>query len=217
MSIWDTMRTTPTRSWRGVSAEDRRAERRAALIEAGLDVIGTDGWARTTVRGVCQRAGLTERYFYESFGDRDALLLAVYERVLVEGIQVVLAAAATAPHDIRRTARAGIAAAFELLIDDPRKGRVLLLEGTANETLQQRRAEAIAAQAALLAEVAREFFGENPPDPTDANLTALALVGALAETGTAYLSGRLEVSRERLIDHLAELFVASASVTSART
>jgi AcrR family transcriptional regulator len=211
-----TVRTSPTRSWRGVSAEDRRAERRAALIEAGLEVIGTQGWASTTVRGVCRQAGLTERYFYESFDDHEALLLAVYEHVLVQGIEQVLAGAATAPHDIRATARAGIAAAVEFLIDDPRKGRVLILEATANETLQHRRQEAVRAQAALLSEFAKDFFGERPPDPLDANLTALALVGALSEVCAAYLDGAIEVSRERLIDHLTELLVASARVSTAR-
>ena len=209
------VRTSPTRSWRGVSAEDRRAERRAALIEAGLAVIGTQGWASTTVRGVCRQAGLTERYFYESFGDHEALLLAVYDHVLVEGIHVVLAGAATAPHDIRGTARAGMAAAVEFLTDDPRKGRVLILEATANETLQRRRVEAVRAQAALLSEFAKDFF-DRPPDPVDANLTALAMVGALSEVGAAYLDGALDVSRERLIDHLTELLVASVQVTTAR-
>lgn len=209
------MRTSPTRSWRGVSAEERRAERRGQLIEAGLEVIGTQGWANTTVRGVCRQAGLTERYFYESFGDHEALLLAVYEHVLVEGIERVLAGAAGAPHGMRATARAGIAAAVEFLIDDPRKGRVLILEATGNETLQRRRQEAVRAQAALLSEFARDFFGDRVLDPMDANLTALALVGALAEVGAAYLDGGLDISRERLIDHLTELFVASAQVSTA--
>jgi AcrR family transcriptional regulator len=209
------VRRSPTRSWRGVSAEDRRAERRGQLVEAGLEVIGTQGWASTTVRGVCRQAGLTERYFYESFSDHEALLLAVYEHVLAEGVAVVLAAAARAPHDVRLTARAGIAAGVEFLVGDPRKGRVLVLEAAANETLQRRRQEAVRAQATLLSEVAREFFADHSPDPTDAYLTALALVGALAEVGAAYLDGQLDVSRERLVDHLTELFVASANVSSA--
>ncbi|HEV8561927.1 MAG TPA: TetR/AcrR family transcriptional regulator [Actinophytocola sp.] len=210
------MRSTPTRSWRGVSAEERRAERRAALIEAGLEVIGTQGWASTTVRGVCRQAGLTERYFYESFPDHEALLLAVYEHVLVEGIQVVLEAATKAPRHIQRTARAGIAAAVEWLIGDPRKGRVLILEATGNETLQRRRQEAVRAQAALLSQFARDFFGDGPADPTDTYLTALSLVGALAEVGGAYLDGQLDVSPVRLIDHLTGLFVAATEVSSAR-
>jgi AcrR family transcriptional regulator len=210
------VRSSPTRSWRGISAEERRAERRAQLIDAGLEVIGTQGWAGTTVRGVCRQAGLTERYFYESFSDHEALLLAVYEQVLVEGIQVVLAAAAAVPRDIRRTTRAGIAAAIEFLVDDPRRGRVLILEGAGNEKLQRRRQEAVRAQAALLSKAARRLFGDGPPDPTDASLTALSLVGALAEVVAAYLDGQLDVPTERLIDHLTELFVASAQVSSAR-
>jgi AcrR family transcriptional regulator len=210
------VRSSPTRSWRGVSAADRRAERRAQLIDAGLEVIGTQGWAGTTVRGVCRQAGLTERYFYESFPDHEALLLAVYEQVLVEGIQVVLEAAAGAPHDVRRTARAGIAAALTFLVDDPRRGRVLILEATGNETLQRRRQQALRAQAALLSEVARDFFGDSPPDRVDAKLTALSLVGALAEVTASYLDGQLDVSRERLIDHLTGLVVAAAQVSSAR-
>jgi hypothetical protein len=128
----------------------------------------------------------------------------------------VLAAAAKAPRDIRRTARAGIAAAVELLTGDPRKGRVLILEATGNETLQRRRQEAVRAQAALLSEFARDFFGDHPPDRTDAYLTALSLVGALAEVGSAYLDGQLTVSPERLVDHPTELFVSSANVSSAR-
>jgi AcrR family transcriptional regulator len=208
-------RGSPTRSWRGVSAEDRRAERRAQLIEAGLEVIGTQGWAGTTVRGVCRAAGLTERYFYESFPDHEALLLAVYEHVLAEGIRVVLAAATQAPHDVSATARAGIAAAVDWLVGDPRKGRVLILEATGNETLQRRRQQAIRTQASLLSAFARDFFGARPPDPTDAYLTALSLVGALAEVGGAYLDGRLDITPERLIDHLTALFVAATGVTSA--
>jgi AcrR family transcriptional regulator len=209
------VRSSPTRSWRGVSAEDRRSERRAALIEAGLEIIGTQGWASTTVRGVCRQAGLTERYFYESFDDHEALLLAVYEHVLLEGIQAVLAGAAQAPHDVRATARAGVAAAVDFMTDDPRKGRVLILEATANETLQHRRVEAVRTQAALLSEFAKDFF-ESRPDPLDTNLTALAMVGALSEVGAAFLDGALDVSKERLIDHLTELLVASVQVSTAR-
>nr|BFE80267.1 hypothetical protein GCM10020093_028680 [Planobispora longispora] len=38
------------------AAEQRRAQRRAALLEAGLEVLGRHGWAAATVRGVCKQA-----------------------------------------------------------------------------------------------------------------------------------------------------------------
>ncbi|MGH3949700.1 MAG: TetR/AcrR family transcriptional regulator [Pseudonocardiaceae bacterium] len=207
------MRTTPTRSWRGVSAEGRRTERRALLIEAGLAVIGTQGWANTTVRTVCRQAGLTERYFYEAFSDRDALLLAVYDHVVTQGVAVVLEAVASAPTEFGATVRAVISAGVDLVTEDPRKGKVLTLEGTANARLQRRRQEAIRTQAALVSQMSGTVFGGSA-DPSDAHLNALAMVGALVEIGSAYLEGRLDISRERLIDHLTGLVVAAAGVTS---
>ena len=68
--------TEVVRPYRGVSADDRRADRRARLLEAGLDLVGEVGVAEVTAEAVAARAGLSKRYFYESFADRDALLVA---------------------------------------------------------------------------------------------------------------------------------------------
>lgn len=43
-----------------------------------------------TMRGACARAGLADRYFYESFADREALLVAIAESVRDETIAVIL-------------------------------------------------------------------------------------------------------------------------------
>jgi AcrR family transcriptional regulator len=48
------------RPFRGVSASDRIADRRARLIAAGLDVLGTDGFQNFTMTAVCRTAGLNE-------------------------------------------------------------------------------------------------------------------------------------------------------------
>lgn len=118
----------PARAYGGVSEEDRRAARRLRLLEAGLDIIGTQGYGAATLRAVCARAELTERYFYESFANREALLAGVH-RWVVEQLRADLAASfgrGDASADGR--ARAGLAVFFELLRADPRKARVLLFE-----------------------------------------------------------------------------------------
>ncbi|WP_278258124.1 TetR family transcriptional regulator [Nocardioides convexus] len=56
----------PRRRYGGKTAEQRRAERREALLAAAVDIWQESGWAAVTMRGVCARAGLTDRYFYES-------------------------------------------------------------------------------------------------------------------------------------------------------
>lgn len=39
------------------------------------------GWAALSARRICEQAGLTRRYFYESFDDLDALLGAAFDRI----------------------------------------------------------------------------------------------------------------------------------------
>jgi AcrR family transcriptional regulator len=200
----------PTRSYRGVSAEQRHHERRERLLDAGLDLLGTEGWARTTVTAVCARARLTERYFYQSFPSREHLLVAVFDRIAGEAAEVVLAAVAAAPHEARARARAAIAAFVELVTDDPRKGRVTLLEALGCETLERRRRETLHTFAQLVAVQARAFYGPAVASRRDVELTAHFLVGGLAELLIAWLQGGLEITRDQLVDHCATLFVAAA-------
>jgi AcrR family transcriptional regulator len=210
------MRPAPTRAWRGVSAHDRQLARRERLIAAGLEVIGTRGWSQTTVRAVCETAGLTERYFYECFTDREAVLVAVFEHVAARCTQTVLEAFMAAPDGARHKVRAPLAAALSLVTEDPRMGRVLLLEAGGNERLQRLRDDLAFTSAALLAEVATAYFGRAVDlDETEVMLTALAVVGAQTQLATAYLAGRLDVSLDRLIDLLVELHLASLRIPSA--
>jgi AcrR family transcriptional regulator len=206
---------SPTRPYRGVSADDRRAVRRAQLIEAGLELLGERGWQGTTVRAVCAEAGLTERYFYESFAGRDELLAGIFDRVASEAADGVLRAVEAAPHDARAKARAAIAAFVEMLTDDPRRARAMLLESLSDAALRERRAEAIRGFARLVSDQAQSFY-DDPIAADDAELTALALVGGLAELLVGWLDGTIEVPRERLVDHCTELFVAAARVSTAR-
>jgi AcrR family transcriptional regulator len=64
-----------------VPLEDRQALRQDELIAAGVQLLGDEGGPLLTVRAVCRKAGLTERYFYESFTDRDEFVRAVYDDV----------------------------------------------------------------------------------------------------------------------------------------
>src|SRR3954462_11538314 len=80
--------SSPTR-WAGVPLSDRRAERRALLVDAAYRLFGDEGESAVSVRSVCRECGLNTRYFYESFADVDDLLGAVYDRVSAELVEVV--------------------------------------------------------------------------------------------------------------------------------
>ena len=189
----------------GVIASERQAGRRVRLLEAALELLGTEGWRATTVRAICAKAKLTPRYFYESFADRDQLLVALFDELVTEAAARVLEAVEGAERDARAKARAAIGAFVELVTDDPRKARVLFMEAVGSEPLALRRFETVRMFATLVAQQGREFYGVD--GGTLADTTALMLVGGLAETLLAWLGGALRVTREQLIDDCTELFV----------
>jgi AcrR family transcriptional regulator len=193
----------------GMAAVERRAARRGRLLEAALELLGGEGWHATTVRGICARAGLTPRYFYESFADLDELLLALFDQLANEAAFLTLDAVVAAPEDARAKSRAAIEAFIRLVTDDPRKARVLFVEAVGSEALTRRRYETLRVFASLVAQQGREFYGmQQSVDPLIES-SALMCVGGIAEILLAWLDGTLRCSRERLIDDCTDLFVAT--------
>lgn len=170
----------PGRSYRGATADERRDERKRKLIEAGIKVIGRDGYASTTVRAVCAEAGLTERYFYEAIGDREQLLGEVYGH-LVTQLRAQIAETVMAADDLSAAtlARRGLTGYFAAMRDNPDAARILLFEvlGVSPEVtrLSQR---AIADFAMLIRMTARRLPQLPVPEQQEDLLTA-GLVGSV--------------------------------------
>lgn len=124
------------RTYGGVSAAERAALRRARFIEAGIAVFGSSGFRSATVRGVCSAAGLTDRYFYESFDSLEALLRASYEALMrrlderMAQARQAATAASTGLSPLRQLechVTAGHEAWFDL-VRDPAFARIVLSE-----------------------------------------------------------------------------------------
>ncbi|HVV10582.1 TetR/AcrR family transcriptional regulator [Amycolatopsis sp.] len=194
------------RSWAGTTLTDRKAARRAQLLAAGLQLLGTSGSAAVSVRAVCRQSKLTERYFYENFADREELVLAVYEHVADQARQALVDAVPEKSAAPAERAKAAVTAFVELMVDDPRKGRVLLLAPITDPALSARGVALLPAFAALVREQLPEKL-----DEAERELTAIGLVGALTNLFTAYLGGTLEVSRVRLVEHCVRLLAQAGS------
>jgi AcrR family transcriptional regulator len=192
----------------GVSARERQAARRERLLHAAYDLLGTDGWQATTVRAVCRRAGLTPRYFYESFRELDGLVVAVFDEIVAELVEVVLGAVAAAPDDAHAKARAAIGGFIKHVTADPRRAQIVFSEALGSEALARRRFETLHSFARLIAEQGRAFYGIRGHDRL-ADTTAYMLAGGLAELLLAWRDGTIQSSVEELIDDCTMLFVAT--------
>jgi AcrR family transcriptional regulator len=111
-----------------VSQDERRAQRRKQLIAAAIAVYGERGYRQATVKAVCEAAGLTERYFYESFGNSEDLLIASYDAVTRAVFDEIRQAANGAGRGRTARARAMLRAYFAALQRDPLSARVFLVE-----------------------------------------------------------------------------------------
>ena len=127
---------SPARAYGGVALEERVAARRARFIEAGTELFGTQGFRGATVRGICAAAGLTDRYFYESFESLEALLAEVFRTLTGEfaarltEVATRFQAAHAGPVD-DATIQAQTTVGYELWFDfvrDPRFARIVLVE-----------------------------------------------------------------------------------------
>ena len=54
------------------------------MLDAGLDLLGRTDPTTLTVRAICAQAGLTARYFYENFTDKDSFVEAVFDDVTAQ-------------------------------------------------------------------------------------------------------------------------------------
>lgn len=116
------------RSYRGLSQEERRAARRARLIAAAIAVYGERGYHQATVKAVCEAAGLTERYFYESFSNSEALLIDCFNAVSYSVLGEIRRAARDAGRGRVARSRAMLHAYFAALQGAPQSARVFLVE-----------------------------------------------------------------------------------------
>ena len=197
---------TAQRAYGGISADERRTLRRTALLDAALALIGEHGLAKLTVSGLCAQAGLNERYYYESFDSREAVLTALIDRIAEELAVAIIEALRTAPDDSRAKAHAAITAGIRVLTDDPRKAKVAVIAGQATPELRARTTETVRIFARLVAAQGIDFYGTAAPAPV-IDFRATYLVGGLVQTLTAWLQGDLSMTREELIDHTTDVFV----------
>ncbi|GAA1663515.1 TetR/AcrR family transcriptional regulator [Fodinicola feengrottensis] len=119
----------PQRQYAGRSAAERRADRRSRLVDAGLQMFGTVGYAMAPVGRICKVANLSTRQYYEEFGSREALLITVYDTINTEAIEAV-AKAVAALGNATLTARveAALRTYARSTASDLRSARVAYLE-----------------------------------------------------------------------------------------
>lgn len=170
------------RVYGGRSEDERRADRRSRLLQAGLDLFGTEGWAGTTIEKLCTHASVATRSLYEEFASREALLLAVYESVMNGVVADVVPQVMAHRGEPREQVRIGIQGYVDYLTADPRRAAVAHREIRVAGTLESARHATVVRFADLIARQARL------PEDGHGRCIGLALAGAVNEVMVAWVA-----------------------------
>lgn len=193
------------RPYRGVAADKRRRERREKLLDACLDVVAESGVAAVTVDGICARAGLSKRYFYESFGDRDAILVSALDDVIDTvgtALEEIVQEQGSTSDRVAQTA----ADLVRALTSDPRSS-LLYTSASANPALEARRRQMVDTFTPLLM---RAVLDADPANPRAEAATVLMVAGT-TELLDRWLRGDLDFTEVEFVDTLTALGVALAT------
>lgn len=191
------------------------------LLAAGLELMGTEGTAAATMRATCRQAGLTERYFYESFETRDDLVVAVLDAVVLGARDTLLGALTDGPEDPKLLVRHVIKAFTSYVAKDRRRGRIMFVEAQSAPELQARGKELIELFTAPLGPVLAVLAapGEDGEhgrrhDGITVQFNSIAIFGALAFLYQDWLTGTARISQRRVVEHVSQIIEAFAQVNS---
>ncbi|MCF8587858.1 TetR/AcrR family transcriptional regulator [Gordonia liuliyuniae] len=197
------------RDYGGVSAGDRRDDRRRRLVAAGRRIWGDSGIGDVTVRGTAREAGLAYRYFYEHFPNRDALIVAVADEVRTELVTTLIESSVEAGGGTEQQLRVALRAFLSVIADDPQMFRIMTSDDAGVEGLDRRRRDTL--------DLVAEAVVANLAEQSDAAETDLRRTARFAVGGVYRLMETWLVERDVEADELADICTRLAmSLTTVR-
>ncbi len=196
------------RSYLGVPHDTRSQERRERLLAAGIEVFGSIGVRRATVKSVCAQARLTERYFYESFSGMEELLIACY-RLSVQRLRGELdAAVAAAAPDPPSRMHAALTTYFKRVKAWRTVARIVLyeIEGVSEAADAAYRAE-LASTVELIRHTICAGLPERPADGLSAQLLCLGFMGAVYQMAKDWVMDDCQGAQSQRVRNAHALFV----------
>lgn len=198
------------RPYSGVKRTERVAQRRDLFIEAGIKLIGTHGYHGTTMRMLTSETGLTNRYFYESFSNTEALLIACYEHLMQQFRMGLETSLITESNEVEESVRRGVRYFYSAMRDHQ------FAQITHSEILGvSPQVDAVyhnAMREISQLMIAAVFPEDQQPDEARAKeleYTGAALIGALVHTAVRWVKNRFDQPIDDLVEGSVKLIMGT--------
>ena len=129
------------RRYSGRSVDEWKAARRERLLDAALELFGTEGYPATSVERLCAQAKVSTRHFYHEFQNKEAVLLAVHAQVIELAVRSTgEALRETADAHVGERIGAAVEGYLRTIMTDLRRARISFVEvvGTSPAVEEQR-------------------------------------------------------------------------------
>lgn len=195
------------RGYAGRTSEQLASERRHRLLEAALELFADRGFPRTPIELLCSTARVTTRHFYEHFDSREAVLVALYDRIMLDARRAVGEALMQAAQNPRERMYSALRAFVDACTADIRRTRILCVEvsGVSQEMFDRRRA-AVHEFAGLLNGFTRQLAMAGELPERDYELICIGMIGAIREMLTEWLTSDPRPPVDEVHAHLAGMF-----------
>jgi AcrR family transcriptional regulator len=180
------------RRYRGLSAEERRADQRERLVRAAMNEFAIRGYHRTSVEDIVRSAHTSRTAFYAFFDNREAAMYGALQasfRGLLGCVRTNMRAAGPD----KSLLEVGVTAFVHYLVSDPAAAKILLLEGIGTSPeVNEYRARVRLQVATQVRDIWAEWNPEAAGSP-QASAVAVGVFGLLLESMLHLVeSGRLE-------------------------
>ncbi len=201
--------TNKPRRYKGLTPEQLRAERRQRLLEAALDLFAERGYSNSPIELICSTARVTTRHFYEQFGSREALLSALFQKIVEDIGRDIAHALAEESIDMTQRVTHAIRTGVQSLLSDQRQARILCLEtvGVSREMELQRR-RVIHRFAEIIQQYSDTLASSGLLPRRDYYLPSIAMVGATVELVVEWLTTDSQLTPEELAQEMVLIYRA---------
>lgn len=175
--------------------------RKERLIEAASEVFGRFGYAQTTMRNICVEARLAERYFYESFDSTRAIFEAVCKAQIDAMIHQIGEALAQAPVMDKDFVEAGLRAFLSFIRDDPRRVRIVLIDGVWMDQMRVREGQSSLVGYGRVIKNLTQGFHPDLASEINVEMAGAGLIGMAIHTAIDWARTDFAMSLDDVLKH----------------
>jgi AcrR family transcriptional regulator len=190
----------------------RLAAARERIVDGALDQLAEGGYASASVAAVARRAGVATGTVYRHFPSKQDLFAEVFRRASQREVDALRSAATRGESAATRLA-AWVEAFVRRALAEPVRAYALIAEPV-DPAIEAERLTFRRAYADLFAAALRDAVDSGELPPLDADVTAAAIVGALAEALVGPLQRR-DAGADALVDSLQTFVLRSVGVAHA--